>query len=147
MSKPQVYLTRRLPQAAVDIVTAACEFRQWDVEVDPVPRDVLLREIGDVDGVLTLLSERVDAEFLDAAPRCRVVANMAVGYDNVDAGLLPARHVLPPNARGVLTETTADVVWALMLAAARRVVEGQKLIEGGQWLQWSPMFMVGQDVS
>src|SRR5689334_9393728 len=101
MSKPHVYITRRLPQEAIAIVSAACEFRQWDVEPDPVPRDVLLREVGDVDGVLTLLSDRIDAEFLDAAPRCRVVANMAVGYDNVDAGLLTARNVLLTNTPGV----------------------------------------------
>src|SRR6059058_3246651 len=117
MSKPRVYLTRRLPQAAVDIVTAACEVRQWDVEVDPVPRDVLLREIGDVDGVLTLLSERVDAEFLDAAPRCRVVANMAVGYDNVDLPALTRRGVLLTNTPDVLTETTADLAWTLLMSA------------------------------
>jgi glyoxylate reductase len=96
--------------------------------------------------VLALLSDRIDAEFLEAAPRCRVVANMAVGYDNADVPAMTARGVLLTNTPGVLTETTADLAWALMLAAGRRVVEGQQLIEAGRWGNWSPMFMVGQDV-
>lgn len=147
MSKPRVYVTRKLPEAALEIVRAACDYTIWDVEETPVPREELLRSISDVDGVLTLLTERVDAEFLAAAPRCRVVANMAVGYDNADLPALTARGVLLTNAAGTLTETTADLVWALMLAAGRRVVEGQKLIEAGNWKTWSPMFMVGQDIS
>ncbi len=144
--RPRAYITRRLPQAAVDIVTAACDTTFWDDEALPVPRDVLLREVAAVDGVLTLLTDRVDAELLDAAPRLKVVANMAVGYDNVDLPALTSRGVLLTNTPDVLTETTADLVWALILAASRRVVEGHRLIAAGEWSTWSPMFMVGQDV-
>jgi glyoxylate reductase len=146
MSKPNVYITRAIPQAALEIIAAACDYRQWGREDEPVPRDILLRSIADVDGVFTLLTEKVDAEFLEAAPRCRVVANMAVGYDNVDVPALTRRKVLLTNTPGVLTETTADLVWALMLAAGRRIVEGQKTIEAGRWKNWSPMFLVGQDI-
>jgi glyoxylate reductase len=146
MTKPKAYITRRIPQAALDIVAAACDYTIWDSEEQPVPRDVLFREAADADGVLTILSERIDQEFLDAAPRCRVVANMAVGYDNVDLPALTRRGVLLTNTPGVLTETTADLTWTLMMAAARRIVEGQKLIEAGRWASWSPMFMVGQDI-
>lgn len=146
MTRPQVYITRRIPPEALAIIAAECSYRQWDAEETPVPRDVLLREIAAVDGVFTLLTERVDAEFLAAAPRCKVVANMAVGYDNADLPSLNARRVLLTNTPGVLTETTADLAWALLMAAGRRIVEGQKLIEAGGWQTWSPMFMVGQDI-
>ncbi|MCU0492316.1 MAG: D-glycerate dehydrogenase [Chloroflexaceae bacterium] len=145
--KPTVYLTRRLPQTAIDIVAAACTLRMWDSEAEAVPRAVLQRELADADGVLTLISDRVDAELLAHAPRLKVVANMAVGYDNVDVAALSARHVLLTNTPGVLTNATADLAWALLLAAARRVVEGQKLIEAGNWNYWSPMFHVGQEIS
>jgi glyoxylate reductase len=144
--KPRAYITRRLPQAAIDIVSAACETTLWDDEANPVPRETLLRAVADVDGILTLLTDRVDTELLAAAPRLKVVANMAVGYDNVDLPALTARGVLLTNTPDVLTETTADLVWALILAASRRVVEGHRLIAAGGWTTWSPMFMVGQDV-
>jgi glyoxylate reductase len=146
MSRPRVYLTRRIPQPAVDIVAAACDYAFWDSDDQPVPRDVLLREAAASDGVLALLSDRIDAEFLDAAPRCRVVANCSVGYDNADVAEMTRRGVLLTNTPDVLNETTADLAWALMLAAARRVVEGHKLIDAGEWKTWSTMFMVGQDL-
>ncbi|HWQ11170.1 MAG TPA: D-glycerate dehydrogenase [Roseiflexaceae bacterium] len=147
MPRPHVYITRRIPRPALDIIAAACDYASWDVEETPVPRDVLLRAVVEADGIFTLLTDRVDAELLDAAPRLRVVANMAVGYDNVDLSALTARRVLLTNTPGVLTDTTADLAFALMLATARRIVEGQKLIEAGGWTNWSPMFMTGQDVS
>ena len=146
MSRPKVYIARRLPQAAIDIVAAACDYAIWGSEERPVPRDVLLREAAGAEGLLTILSDRIDAELLDAAPRCRAIANMAVGYDNADVPELTRRGVLLTNTPGVLTETTADLAWALLMAAGRRLVEGHKLIEAGGWTSWSPMFMVGQDV-
>ncbi|MBK9711800.1 MAG: D-glycerate dehydrogenase [Kouleothrix sp.] len=147
MNRPTAYITRRVPQPAIDIVAAACDYAIWDREEQPVPREVLLREAAKADGLLTILSERIDAALLDAASRCRVVANVAVGYDNVDVPELTRRGVLLTNTPGVLTETTADLAWALLMAAARRLVEGHKLIEAGRWVSWSPMFMVGQDVA
>jgi glyoxylate reductase len=136
-----------MPRQAIDIVAQACDYHMWDNENDPVPRDVLLREVAECDGVLALITEKIDAELLGAAPKLRIVANMAVGYDNVDLPALNERGVLLTNTPGVLTDTTADLTWALMMAAARRIVEGQRLIEQGKWGAWSPMFMVGQDIS
>jgi len=147
VTRPKVYICRQIPAAALQIIAGSCDIKQWAAEADPVPRTVLLREIADVDGVFALLTDRVDQEFLDAAPRCKVVANMAVGYDNVDLSALTARRVLLTNTPGVLTDTTADLAWALIMAAGRRIVEGQKLIDAGGWKTWSPMFMVGQDIS
>jgi glyoxylate reductase len=146
MTRPKAYITRRIPQAAIDIVAAACDYDIWDSEEQPTPRDTLLREAANADGLLAMLADRIDAEFLAAAPRCRVVANMAVGYDNADVPAMTQHGVLLTNTPGVLTETTADLTWALLMAAGRRIVEGQKLIEAGQWKSWSPMFMVGQDI-
>lgn len=146
MARPKVFLTRRLPDAAMAVVEGACAVELWDEAERPIPREALLRGVAGADGLLALLTERVDAELLAAAPRLRVVANMAVGYDNIDVAACTARGVLVTNTPGVLTETTADLAWALMLAAARRIVEGQKLIEAGGWGPWHPMQMVGVDV-
>jgi glyoxylate reductase len=146
MTRPRAYITRRLPAAAVDILRRDCEVEMWPEEQTAVPRDVLLRAAAEADGLLTILVDKVDQELLDAAPRLRAVANMAVGYDNVDLPALTRRGVLLTNTPGVLTETTADLAWALMLAAGRRIVEGQKLIEAGGWGPWYPMQMVGQDI-
>lgn len=145
MDKPTVYITSPLPDAAMRIIASACDYRQW-TEDRPVPRDVLLREIANVDGVLARLTDRIDAGFLDAAPACRVVANCAVGYDNIDVPALTERGVLATNTPGVLTETTADLAWALMMAAGRRIVEGQDTIRQGRWNSASLMFMTGQDI-
>lgn len=146
MTRPKVYITRQIPQAALDVIAADCDYEVWDSEAQPVPRNLLLQKVADVDGVYTLLTERIDAAFVQAAPRCKVVANMAVGYDNVDLPSLNARKILLTNTPDVLTETTADLAWTLMMATARRIVEGQKMIEAGEWKTWSPMAMVGQDI-
>jgi glyoxylate reductase len=146
-ARPRVYVTRRIAQSAIDMLAARFDVGLWDSEEKAVPRDVLLREAAQSDGLLAQLSDRIDAELLDAAPRCRIVANMAVGYDNADVLAMRARDVLLTNTPDVLTETTADVAWALLMAAARRLVEGHKLIEAGGWTGWSPTFMLGQDVS
>jgi glyoxylate reductase len=146
MTRPRVYLTRRLPEAALEIVRASCELELWDHEERPLPREELLRSVVEAEGLLCLLPDKIDGELLAAAPKLRVVANMAVGYDNIDVPACTARGVLVTNTPGVLTETTADLAWALMLAAARRIVEGQKLIEAGGWGPWYPMQMVGVDV-
>ncbi len=144
--RKRVYIGRQLPQEAIDILAEACDYRMWGETDITVPREVLLREIADADGFLAMLSDRVNGELLEVAPKLRTVANMAVGYDNCDVPAMTARKVLLTNTPGVLTETTADLAWALLMAASRRIVEGQKLIEANQWKSWSPMFMVGQDV-
>lgn len=147
MSRPRVFISRKLPQPAVEIIAEACEYEMWESEEQAVPREVLLREAARSDGALVLLTEQVDAELLDAAPRCRVFANMAVGYDNIMVPEATRRGVLITNTPGVLTETTADLTFALLMATARRLYEGQRAIVEGRWQTWSPMFMTGQDIS
>jgi glyoxylate reductase len=142
---PNVYVTRSLYPEALDILTSKANVRVWE-EDRAIPRDVLLREIADADGVLTLLTERVDQEFLDHAPNARVVANMAVGFDNIDVPACTNRNVVATNTPGVLTETTADFAFALLMAAARFVVPGVQYVRDGKWKTWSPTLFVGTDV-
>jgi glyoxylate reductase len=146
MAKPRAFISRKIPQPAIDLIASACDYGIWD-DLMAAPRDVFLKEAAQSDGVLVMPSEKINAEFLEAAPRCKVVANMAVGYDNIDVPALTARGVLATNTPDVLTETTADVAWALLMAAARRLVEGQKMMEAGQWGAWHPFYMLGQDVA
>lgn len=112
----------------------------------PPPQDELRRQASTADALLTMLTEQIDAELLDAAPSLRIVANMAVGYDNIDVEAATAQGVAVTNTPGVLTETTADLTVALMLAAARRVVEGDAVVRSGGWKTWHPSFLLGQDV-
>lgn len=146
MARPLVYITRQIPDPALRIIAEACDYRIWPSETDPVPPDVLNREIAGVDGVFTLLTERWDAARLAHAPRMRVLANMAVGYDNINVADCTARSVLVTNTPGVLTETTADLTWALLMATARRIPEAERVLKSGRWRSWYPMMLVGQDV-
>lgn len=146
MSRPQVYITRQIPEAAVKIIAEACDYRIWTSEPEPVPSEVLAREIADVDGVLTMLTEKWDAPRLARAPKLKVIAQMAVGYDNINVPDCTARGVLVTNTPGVLNETTADLAFALLMATARRIPESERYLKSGQWKAWSPMGLLGQDV-
>ncbi len=118
----------------------------WEDELPP-PRDVLLRRVAGVDGVLTLLTDRVDDELLDAAgPALRVVSNYAVGFDNVDVAACARRGIPVGNTPGVLTDTTADLAWALLMAAARRLPEADRYVRAGSWRTWGPLLLLGPDV-
>ena len=142
----QVLVTRAVPEHTLDpLAEAGLELRQWNQE-DPMPRSAFLAEVQHVHGLISMISERVDQEVLDAAPLLKVVGNFAVGYDNIDVRACTAREVVVCNTPGVLTETTADLAWALILAVARRVGEGIDLVRRGDWKMWSPQFMLGRDV-
>ncbi|MDR7404554.1 MAG: D-glycerate dehydrogenase, partial [Armatimonadota bacterium] len=146
MSRPRVYVTRRIPQPALDLLRSVADVTLWDREDQPVPRDVLLREVAEVDGLLSLLTDRIDAQVMDAAPRLRVVANFAVGYDNIDVPEATRRKIVVTNTPEVLTETVADFAFCLILAAARRLVEADRFTRAGRWKTWEPMLLAGQDV-
>ncbi len=146
MARPQIYLTRTLPDSAMRLLDGVVDFRLWDHEDEPVPRETLLREIVDVDGIVCLITEKMDAEAIERARRCRVISQVAVGYDNIDVGAATGRGILVTNTPGVLTETTADMAWAILLATARRVVEGDKFTRSGRWKAWGLMAYTGQDV-
>src|SRR5919197_1414374 len=131
----------------MEVVHARCDADVWDGPPEAIPRDELLRRIRGKLGAITLLTERVDAEFLDAAgPDLRVVANYAVGFDNIDVEECTRRGVMATNTPEVLTETTADLAWALMMAAGRRIVEGDRFLRTRTPWIWGPQMMLGQDV-
>ncbi len=146
MAMPRIYITRPLPQPAMRVLEGAVEYRMWDRDDEPVPRETLLREIVDVDGIICLITEKMDGEAIDRARRCRVVSQVAVGYDNIDVAAATKRGILVTNTPGVLTETTADMAWAILMATARRVVEGDKFTRSGRWKTWEIMGFTGQDV-
>jgi glyoxylate reductase len=141
-----VYVSRVIPAPALDIIRDVAEMRMWDREEVPPPRDVLLREVADCDGLLSLLTDRIDDELLARAPRLRVVGNMAVGYDNIDVDAATRRGVVVSNTPDVLTETTADFAFALLMAAARRMVEADAFTRAGRWKTWGPLLLAGQDI-
>ena len=142
----RVFVARVLPDEGLRPIVEATEADVWQDELPP-PRDVLLRSVEGCDGILTLLTDQVDAELLDrAGPGLKVVSNYAVGFDNVDVAECTRRGVAVGNTPGVLTETTADLAWALLMAAARRLVEGADYVRAGRWKTWGPMLLLGPDV-
>jgi glyoxylate reductase len=145
MVKPKVYVTRIIPAAGLHLIEEFADTRVWDEQLPP-SREVILTEAEDADGIVSLLTDRIDGELLDACPRLRVVSNMAVGFDNINLADASERVVLAGNTPVVLTETTADFAFALLMAAARRIVEGADYVRAGQWKTWGPMLLLGLDV-
>jgi len=145
MGKPKVYIARVIPAMGLNLIREFCDVTIWPEELPP-PREIILREAHDADGIVSLLTDRMDAEFMDACPRLRVISNYAVGFDNIDVPAATARGILVGNTPGVLTETTADFAFALLMAAARRIVEGVDYVRAGRWKTWGPMLLLGVDV-
>lgn len=145
MGKPRVYVTRLIPDQGLKLIQDFCDATIWEDELPPT-REVILRETRDADGLLSLLTDKVDGELMDTCPRLRVVSNMAVGYDNIDVPAATERGILAGNTPGVLTETTADFAFTLLMAAARRVLEGVDYVRAGKWHTWGPMLLMGADV-
>jgi glyoxylate reductase len=145
MGRPKVFVTRHLPGRALDFIDEHCELRLWE-EDRPVSAEVLSAEASTADGLLTLLTDRVDEAMLSRAPRLRVVSNMATGFDNVDVEACSRHGVVVTRTPGVLSETTADFAFALMLAAARRIVEADGYVRSGKWKTWGPEAFLGHDV-
>jgi len=143
--KPKVYVTRLLPKAAMDKIHSFCDAKVWEGELPP-PRDVLLSNVVGMEGLLSLLTDKIDVELMNKAPTLKVVSNCAVGFDNIDVKAATQRGIIVGNTPGVLTDTTADFAFALMLATARRVAEGDRIVRAGKWKTWGPMILLGPDV-
>jgi glyoxylate reductase len=145
-ARPRVFVARVIPDPGLLPVTSETTADVWPDELPP-PRDELLRRVAGVDGLLSLLTDRVDDELLDAAgPQLKVVSNFAVGFDNIDVGACTLRGIPVGNTPGVLTETTADLAFTLLMAVARRIPEGYDYVRAGQWKTWGPMLLLGRDV-
>jgi glyoxylate reductase len=141
----RVLLTRRIPSSVLTPLLA-----EHDVDLyagdGAIARDELLRRIADRDALLCLLTDRVDREVLEAAPALRIVANIAVGYDNIDVAAAGERGVIVTNTPDVLTEAVAELTWALILGIARRIGEGDRLVRTGGWKGWALDFMLGTEL-
>lgn len=143
--KPKVFVSRLIDREALDMIAEIAEIEVWRDELPP-SYEVLLEKVKDVDGLLSLLSDRVDTTLMDAAPKLKVISNLAVGYDNIDITEATKRGIQVGNTPEVLTETTADIAFALLMAAARRVIEADRHVRKGQWKTWGPMILLGQDI-
>jgi len=146
VGRPRVFVSRRIPDEGLRVVLDGCDASVWPDELPP-PRVELLRAVEGCDGILTLLTDRVDAELLDrVGPQLRVVSNFAVGFDNIDIPEATRRGIPVGNTPGVLTETTADLAFALLMAAARRIAEGDRYVRADRWRTWGPLLLLGPDV-
>lgn len=146
MPRPRVFVTRHIFPEALDAIRKKAQVDLWEDELPP-SRATLLEKIKGVDGVLCLLTEVVDAEFMDAAgPQLKVISQIAVGYNNIDVAEATRRGIPVGYTPDVLTQTTADFTFALLMASARRVVEGHEFVRAGKWRTWHPLHFLGQDI-
>jgi glyoxylate reductase len=143
--KPPVYVTRRLPEPALQSLLEVCEVEIWDEDVPP-PYEVIVEKVADKEALLCLLTDRIDAALMDAAPRLKVISQCAVGYDNIDVSAATARGIPVGNTPGVLTDATADFAFTLLMAAARRVGEAIEYVRQGRWQTWGLTLLLGQSV-
>ena len=143
--KPKVYVTRHLPEVATNELLRSCEVEIWDFE-SPPPYEDIKEKVGDKEGLICLLTDRIDAELMDAGPNLKVISQCAVGYDNIDVPAATQRGVMVGNTPGVLTEATADFAFTLLMAAARRVPEAYDYVRAGKWETWGLTILLGQEV-
>jgi glyoxylate reductase len=146
MLKPKVYVTREIPERGLKMIKERFEAEVWP-EYGPPPKEVIIEKVRNVDAVVSLLSDKIDAEVFGASPKLKIVAQMAVGFDNIDVRKATKRGIYVTNTPEVLTETTADFAWALLMAVARRVVEADRYVRTGKWeVSWHPSMLLGRDV-
>ncbi len=146
MSKLKVYVTREIPERGLKIIKKRFDVEVWP-EYGPPLKEVIIEKVGDVDALVSLLSDSIDVEVFGAAPKLKIVAQMAVGFDNIDVKEATKRGVCVTNTPEVLTETTADFAWALLMSIARRVVEADRYVRGRRWkVGWHPNMLLGRDV-
>ena len=146
MERPRVFITRRLAVDPASVLGAGIEIDLHDSELAP-PRADLLRRAHDAAALVPMVTDRIDAEVIEASPRLRIVANHGVGYDNVDVSNCTRRGIWVTNTPGVLTDSTADMTWALILALARRLREGERLLRGGGFRGWTPTMLLGRELN
>ncbi|TVM00401.1 MAG: D-glycerate dehydrogenase [Candidatus Brocadia sp. WS118] len=141
-----VFITRKIPEEGVHILKKVCQKVEVNPRDRPLTYDELLKEAKGRDAIITMLSDRIDARLMQEAANLKIVANYAVGYDNVDVKAATARGIVVTNTPGVLTDSTADMAWALLFSIARRIIEGDKLTRAGKFTGWAPMMLLGGDL-
>jgi len=145
--KKKLFITRKFPTHIVELLQEFYEISQWDEEEIVIPREKLLAAVADCEVLWVTIADQVDEELLSHAPNLKLVTNLAVGYNNIDVKALKKRGIMATNTPGVLTNTTADLVFGLLLATARRIPESERYLREGKWKSWFPMQLVGKDVS
>src|SRR5690349_8963895 len=146
MSKPKVFVTRIIPDKGLEMIRDFCEVDLWQEELPP-SHEELLKHIQGVEGILSLLTDQIDAELMDAAGKqLKVISNHAVGFDNIDLQSATDRKIPVGNTPDVLTDATADFAFALMMAAGRRLVEADRYVRDGKWKTWGPMLLLGTEM-
>ena len=145
MSRPAVLITRTIPDSVIARLGPACDLDLYSGAV-AIPRNELKARLAGKQALMCLLTDRIDAEVLDAAPGLRIVANIAVGFDNIDRSAARDRGIVITNTPDVLTEATADLTWGLLLAVMRRIPEGERLLRRGEWKGWALDFLLGSDL-
>lgn len=146
-AKPRVFITRQIPEAGLSLIQQSCQADIWP-ETLPPSYEILTERTRGADGLLCLITDRIDAALMDAAgPGLKIISQMAVGVDNIDLAAARARGIPVGHTPGVLTEATADLAFALLLAAARRIVEGVEYVRAGKWRTWEPKTLLGADLS
>ncbi len=146
LAKPKVFVTRTISERGLNNIRGAFDIEVWEGYAPP-PKEVFRNKIRDVEGVVSMLSDRIDKEILDAARDLKIITQLAVGYDNIDLQEATRRDIYVTNTPDVLTETTADFAWAILMAVARRVVEADRYIRAGQWqVAWHPDMLTGRDI-
>lgn len=146
MSKPYVFVTRKLHDDAIKKLQEKFEVNVWPYDDVKVERDVLLKEVERADGILTMLSDQIDEQLLSRAKNVKVIANLAVGYDNIDIEAATKHNIIITNTPDILKDTTADLTFALLLATARRIPESINYVKEGKWTSWPPFLLAGSDV-
>jgi glyoxylate reductase len=144
--KPTIFITRKLPDEAIESIKNQYQVKMWDSEDVPVPRERLLEEAKTADALLTMLSDSIDEAVLTAGSQLKVVANLAVGFDNIDLETATKNGIAVCNTPDVLTDTTADLAFGLLMTTARRLVEAAELVKKNEWKSWSPLLLAGHDV-
>jgi glyoxylate reductase len=146
MSKPKVFVTRVIPDKGLDMIQDFCDVNLWQEELPP-SREELLKRVRGVDGLLSLLTDKIDGEVMDAAGKqLKVISNHAVGFDNIDVTAATARKIPVGNTPDVLTDATADFAFALIMAAGRRLVEADHYVRAGKWKTWGPKLLLGAEM-
>lgn len=147
MVRPSVFVTRKLFDEAISLIEDYADVEVFESEEEPAPYNLILNKVRDVDGLLCLLTDKIDSKIIEAGNRLKVISNYAVGYNNIDVETASKRGICVTNTPGVLTETTADLTWAILMAIARRVVEADGYVRNGKWIHaWGPKMLLGTDV-
>lgn len=146
MAKPYVYITRRLPDNVIKELKEVAEVGMWKSLEEPVPYDVLKEEAQKATALFTMVSDTVDQSIIENGSSLKVIANLGVGFDNINVACATERKIVVCNTPDVLSDTTADLTFALLMATARRIVEGQQYIKDGLWKEWHPYLMAGHDI-